>query len=313
MKKRFLTPAILILLLISICYLTIGCENQVHTSVEVNEPKEETNGLISEHTVLFGFPDEFFDSSKVPKDQILKVVDAQYIALKDMHNGIVPYDRAKISYKKEVYGSTKSDGIELGDSASPELNDGNPRWEVMAHEQGHNFFGGTSSFYGDLAFPDPFLQESLAVISAVFTYREILINRERYGVDSETIDSLNFVFENEKNFQRERYEQYLEKGSVFDINDVLTSQALDYKMIEYGEEFGWDAYRKVAKAFEEGLSGEFDFISDGVSPIEKSTYIVAVLSVSFEKNFKGEFEELGFPIDDELYNEITSRLEIYLQ
>jgi hypothetical protein len=48
----------------------------------------------------------------------------------------------------------------------------------------------------------------------------------------------------------------------------------------------------------------FDFHKDGISPEEKSTFIIASLSASFHKDFREVFRSLNFPINDELYEEI---------
>lgn len=94
---------------------------------------------------FYGFPDRFFEESFLTREQVIKVVNAQYLSLKKMHNDIFPYEFCRVEYDSEVYGSTMPDGIKLGDSAFPDLNNGHHRWEVMAHEQGHNFFGVTFS------------------------------------------------------------------------------------------------------------------------------------------------------------------------
>ncbi len=98
----------------------------------------------------------------------------------------------------------------------------------------------------------------------------------------------------------------------FDINDVLTSQALDFKMITYGEKYGWDNFENLAKAFKNQLDRQFSFLDDGASAIEQSTYIVAALNVAFQWDFTQEFIDLEFPIDSSLLQEFTSVLEQYI-
>ena len=107
---------------------------------------DELTTLKGSQSIFFKFPKRFFDESIVMDKQILAVTDAQFLSLKKMHNGLTPYSLTKIEYNSIAYGMTTPEGIVLGDSAFPSLNGGNPRWEVMSHEQGHNFFGGTSAF-----------------------------------------------------------------------------------------------------------------------------------------------------------------------
>jgi hypothetical protein len=258
------------------------------------------------------FPSTFFEQSRVPVESILKVTDAQYLSLKKMHNGMSPYGFCKIEYEPTAYGFTTPSGMKLGDPAFPGLYSGNPRWEVLAHEQGHNFFGGTSAFYSVLAVPFPFLQESLAVAGAFYTYHDIVQNRETYGIDDISIKSLDFDFSNGRMYQQAMFNKYIQEGKNFDLGQVLTSQALDFKMITYGETYGWQNFQRLARAFENELNGRFTFQRDGVSPIERSTYIIASLSVAFGRDVRQEFRDLSFPIDDVLFEECRATIRSYI-
>ncbi len=261
---------------------------------------------------FYNLPLSFFQESKVQIDSILKVTDAQYLSLKKMHNGIAPYIFCKIEYEATAYGFTTPTGLKLGDAAFPQLNSGNPRWEVLAHEQGHNFFGGTSAFYSTLATPFPFLQESLAVAGAFYTYHDITENRSAYGIDDASISSLNADISNGRMYQQSMLSRYVQEGKRFDITQVLTSQALDMKMISYGEMYGWQGFQRLARAFENEIGGRFTFQRDGASAMEQSTYIVAALGVAFGKDFRSEFRDLNFPIDEALYHEVTQGISAYL-
>ena len=263
-------------------------------------------------SIFFKFPKRFFDESLVTDRQILAVTDAQYQSLKKMHNGLTPYALTKIEYNPVVYGQTSPEGIVLGDAAFPSLNGGNPRWEVMAHEQGHNFFGGTSAFYYLLASPGPFLQESFAVLSAFYTYHDILENAQKYGIKESALNSLRSDFENGRDYQKQRYEVYIKGGAVFDIDDVLTSQVLDYVMILKGERYGWGNYERFTRAFDNQIADQFSFQNDGVSDIEKSTYTIAALGVAFNNDFQKEFISLNFPIDTSLYKDVFSKISGFL-
>jgi len=245
---------------------------------------------------------------------VSKVIEAQYISLKALHRNLhAPYENEMIvEYHPDWYGGTLSNGIGLGDSAFPSLNNGHHRWEVMGHEQGHNFFGTKSGFYWDLVVEGPFIQESFAVLSTVYFYNDIIQNPDYYGLEQATIESLDYVFANERAYQEEMYNEYIQKGKNFNINEVQTSQALDYMMIIYGERYGWENYIRFTKAFEDDIKYRFSFLDDGSSAEEQSTYIIAALSVAFDQDFRSDFEDLNFPIDYYLYNEIYWEISDYV-
>ncbi|MGC9309062.1 MAG: Ig-like domain-containing protein, partial [Thermoplasmatota archaeon] len=151
------------------------------------------------------------------------------------------------------------------------------------------------------------------VISTMYTYHMMLEKQDEYGLTSDVIHSLDYIYlDEERQLQQHMYEEYVRGGCQFDLEDVLTSQALDYKMILYGEQYGWHNYEKVAKAFESQLSKKFNFIADGANATEQSTYIITALSVAFEQDFRSEFQHLNFPINDDLYEKWYSILTDYL-
>ena len=280
------------------------------TPTEVPLPDYVT--VLGPYSGFYSFPKRFFERSALSPEQVVKVTDAQYLSLKKMHNGISPYGFCRIEYEPSHYGSTMPNGLKLGDAAFPDLNSGHHRWEVMAHEQGHNFFGGTSAFYYSVAVPGPLLQESLAVLSAFYTFQDILANQQNYGVSSDAIQSLSFDFANGRAYQESRYQTYLDQGKMFDANDVLTSQALDFKMITYGEQHGWNNIERLAKAFANDLGRQFTFQNDGPSAVEQSTYIIAALNAAFRRDFRQEFRDLNFPIDDALFGNLFPVISAYL-
>jgi hypothetical protein len=108
------------------------------------------------------------------------------------------------------------------------------------------------------------------------------------------------------------FNKYVSQGKQFDVSQVLTSQALDFKMITYGENYGWQNFRRLSKAFENDIGNRFTFHRDGVSPIERSTYVVAALSLAFGRDLKQEFKDLNFPIDDSLYEEFYKTIRLYV-
>jgi hypothetical protein len=165
----------------------------------------------------------------------------------------------------------------------------------MGHEQGHNFFGGmgqgAGQFYIQTAGLGPFLQESLAVISSIYTYRWICSN-PNLDISLEARKSLDYVMAAELSYQARMAASY----KSFDINDILTSQALGYVMIRTFDEVGWDKCNILTKAFVNRNDIEI--------PDDRVSYIAAVLS-KIKPDVSETLISMGFPVD-------RSKLAYYL-
>ncbi len=57
------------------------------------------------------------------------------------------------------------------------------------------------------------------------------------------------------------------------------------------------------------MANYFTFQLDGVSDVEQSTYIIASLSASFQRDFRQDFISLNFPIDEVLYTQVYDELD----
>ena len=82
-------------------------------------------------------------------------------------------------------------------------------------------------------------------------------------------------------------------------------------MITYGEEYGWDKFERLTKAFEE-FGVQLDHQSGEVTPVDQSTYIVAALGAAFGRDFRQDFVDLSFPIDDARYLYFLAKMSEYL-
>ncbi len=319
-----LVSIILIILLVLFLLLT-GCvqptvcgdgvcqiwEDEINCSVLNGGdcPKVHDENIINlkgQYSGFYEFPSSFFDSSNLSPSEVLKGTDAQYLALSDLHNNIVPYSFANIEYDENAYGYTTPEGIKLGVYANPKLNNGYQRWELMAHEQGHNFFGGTSSFYNILSNGEPFIQESFSVVSAFYTNYYIL--DKNFNLSEKILNDMKYDFNNGRKYQEQMHAEYVDLNKNFNTLDVKTSQALSFEMILLGEQYGWDKFKQVAKNFSEKNNELFDFQNDGITSEEQSTYIIASLSSAFGVDFREKFNNLNFLIDDEFYEEVYFKL-----
>lgn len=265
------------------------------------------------------FPDSYFTQTALTKAEITNGLAAVYLSLKKLHGGKAPYSQMQVSYDASAYGYTLPNGIVFGDAAFPNRNGGNPRWEVAAHENGHNFLGGQYWFYGQLCFPDtsranqpagnPFLQEALAVFSAFYTYNDIKNNRTEYKdlVNDLVFNSMTYDFNNGRNYQEGQYNKYLMAGANFDIFKIETSQALNTAMIKLGETYGFDKYtnfRWFDSPFVDGLT----FHRDGASAEEQSTFIIGILAKLFPAQaVLNMFSSLKFPIITSLYGTLLAK------
>lgn len=262
------------------------------------------------------FPEIYFNQTSLTKTEITNGFAAIFLSLKKLHGGKTPYSQMQIGYNPAFYGATQPNGIIFGDAAFPNGNNGSPRWEVGAHENGHNFFGGQYWFYGQLCFPDPsrpnqpgqnpFLQEALAVFSAFYVYNDIKNNRNQYPVTDAVFGSMSYDFNNGRNYQESQYNKYVNQGNVFNFYSILTSQTLNTVMIKLGEQFGFDKYTNF-RWFDHPFVNNFTFHQDGAAIEEQSTFIIAVLAKIFpESTVLGYFSSLKFPIITSLYNSIKS-------
>lgn len=270
-----------------------------------------------EYSGFYNFPKEFFESSTLAPEDVVKVTDRIYLLEKELAGGNAPFSFAKGEYNEDVYGTSSLEGFVLGELASPANNNGQHSWDVIAHEIGHSFWN-WSNFYHTLATPGPFLHESTAVLTAQYIYERIKQEPNNFNLPQDAIASLDAVYTEEREYQRGRYEEYINLGKPYSQDEsgpnyaILTSQALNYKWFLIGDEYGWKKFQRFYKGFSTDLKDDFTFWQDGVSDIEETTYTIAALNVAFNQDFRQEFRDLNFPIDDVLYNEIYSIILEYI-
>ena len=87
---------------------------------------------------------------------------------------------------------------------------------------------------------------------------------------------------------------------------------MNYKWFLIGDTYRWDKFPRFYKGFSTDLKDKFVFWRDGVSDTEETTYMVAVLNVAFDHDFRQDFKDLNFPIDDAMYNKIYPVIKEYV-
>ena len=267
---------------------------------------------------FYNFPSNFFTGSTLTPEEVVKITDRIYLLEVELSNGKWLYNSfIKGTYNSTVYGGTTPEGFVLGDAAAPKNNGGHHSWDVIAHEVGHGFWS-SSNFYYTLAVPGPFLQESTAVLTAQYVYERIKQDNSHFNLPQKTIESLDYVFNKERNYQKSRYEEYIKLGKPYSQDEsgpnyaILTSQAMNYKWFLIGDTYRWDKFPRFYKGFSTDLKDNFTFWQDGISDTEETTYMVAALSVAFGHDFRQDFKDLNFPIDDAMYNKIYPVIKEYV-
>ncbi|MBT4870458.1 MAG: hypothetical protein HON47_02705 [Candidatus Diapherotrites archaeon] len=267
---------------------------------------------------FYNFPRNFFDESNLTPTEVVEVTDQIYLLEVELSGGKILFDSyLKVEYIPEVYGMTTEDGFALGDAAFPSNNNNQHAWDVISHEIGHAFWA-NSNFYYTLAVPGPFLQEATAVLTAQYVYEKIKEEPDNFNLSQDAVESLGLVYTDERNYQKSRYEEYISLGMPYSQDEsgpnyaILTSQALNYKWFLIGDEYGWKKFQKFYNGFSYDLKDDFTFWEDGVSDIEETTYMVAALNVAFEQDFRQDFLDLNFPIDNTLYSKIYPIISDYI-
>jgi len=206
--------------------------------------------------------------------------------------------------------------------------EGSLQWSSFFHEMGHNFVLNSPSnyYYGGKidGSANAIFSESMALIFQHATAYELLNNAEQYGID----DNLAFDVGNSATqsiqLVREAYERYIDMGSNYQSwNDYATPEdetfdtfmVLAYKFFEHAELSG-QGYRTPVKRMMELLQTFDTDLRDMYSPRDdttsgarfRSTLLVSALSYAFDVDLRGEFHELNFPIDDEIYDSLLGRV-----
>ena len=240
-----------------------------------------------------------------------------YLLLIEFANGNAPFEFARGEYIEEAYGMTSPYGFVLGKYAAPSNNVGHHSWDVIAHEMGHSFWACNYTYY-ILAVPGPFLQEATAVLSAQYVFERIKQDSTHFNLPSDVFYSLHAVYLMERNYQKSRYNEYIEEGKPYSQDEsglnyaLLTSQALNYSWFLVGDEYGWEYFSRFYQAFSSDLYPYFNFPEDNVSDIEETTYMVAALNVAFDQDFRQLYRDLNFPIDDVLYDQYFEIIREYM-
>jgi len=249
-------------------------------------------------------PIAFFDTSNIPPEDFSNIIDMGFAL--DLWSMRGKWDRPPlfqgISYCPPIYG-VSGNPLGLGDHALPK--NGIPPIGVIFHEMGHNFHG-QNIFFNCLGIPGPFYQETMAEWFAQFALNTLISNHTS-ELSQEAINAISNQIEDGRKFHESEYQRFIDNGRVFDYDHILSSQALVQKIFEYCDTYGWGKIRCFNDHYDLSyipICAEIFSRHNGFTVKNKVTYLIATLSSTFRIDLKNEFEDLNFPINNELYQEL---------
>ena len=203
---------------------------------------------------------------------------------------------------------------------------GTPQYSSFFHEMGHNF---TLNFpaaclYGETigGHANAIYSETLAQIFQHATAYEIMNHPAEYGLPPDLVFDIRQSARSSIGLVRAAYERYLGSGTAFfswndpatpDDETFDTFMTIAYEFFAHAEKAG-RGYAAPARrlmrllgVFNEDLSQRYEPQSNSpAADAFRATLLVTALSYAFESDLRAEFRELGFPIDDAVYDELMS-------
>jgi hypothetical protein len=255
-------------------------------------------------------PEEFFTLSDIDLQEFIHIVDVAFgidlwaVDGKNPSQGDRPLFQG-ISYAPPLYGGS-GNPLGLGDYALPD--DGVPRFAVVFHEMGHNF-SGVNMFFNSMAIPGPLYQETIAEWFVQFDLNT-MIEEHAVELSPEALDMLIDIRDEGRAYHLWEYENYVNGGCEFDYYDISASHALVEKVYEYCSAGGWGKLLDFLRLFEADYLPDYSAILagyGGIGPEEnRVAFLMAALSHTFGQDLRGDFLELDFPHDVELYYDLLA-------
>ena len=286
--------------------------------------------VIGAHCQFVDFPVTFFLQSDRSKTEVTNVIDAMYERLKEYNNNDVPPkftaqgDLAKIFYDLTgtAYGATHTYGLTLGNTAFPPHSSGHVPYDVIGHELGHMFaiFKDGDDCFFDLVQRDengppynPFLRETVAWVGSNYAFSTIRDDATHDGLTTAEWNSYNTMMTEDIDFLQSKYNEYM-ATRPFDVDAVLTAQALAYRIYDLTETYGADKLIRFTQLFDDIYDDYLTFNDNGVSDAEQVAYTTAAVSAAFDNNQYANFTGstgygMGFTIDSTLYDNLYAMLQ----
>lgn len=204
-------------------------------------------------------------------------------------------------------------------------------YSSLFHEMGHNFTLNTPSSYisgGKIdGLANAIFSESLAQIFQHATGYEILNNPSYFGISPLVVEAIKKDVNGSFSFAKSQYQKYIDEGKKYSSwNDPSTPSdetfgtfiTLGYKFLEYGNTLK-TGYRIPTQRLMKFIQNVFDadtrnkFAQNTNSDIAskfRATLMVTAISAAYGKDFREDFRTLNFPIDDEIYQQLTQKANL---
>ncbi len=205
---------------------------------------------------------------------------------------------------------------------------GTPQYSSFFHEMGHNFtlnFPAGHYYGGKIdGNANAIYSETLAQIFQHATAYEIMNRAAELGLSGDLVFDIRQSASSSISLVRAAYEHYLESGTnFFSWNDPATPDdetfdtfmAIAYKFLAHAETAGQGyamptrRLMRLLGVFDENLQQQYDAQNNTAAADRfRATLLVAGLSHAFQLDLREEFRGLRFPVDDDLYGKLMSRV-----
>lgn len=201
-------------------------------------------------------------------------------------------------------------------------------WSSFLHEMGHNYtLNSPAGFYygGKIdGLANAIFSETMAQIFQHATAYEIVNHASDYGLDRDLAAELYASAVDSIKLVRRSYEAYVDGGMNFESwNDPNTSDddtfntfmTIAYLFFVHAESSQL-GYRLPAKrmmellqVFDEDLRLQYDQANDTEAADSfRATLMATAVSHAFSEDLRDEFESLGFPISDIVFDDLNAKL-----
>jgi hypothetical protein len=301
--------------------------NYIHVVVLNKESLDKVGGIKTfkgEHTAICvpikGYNGKIADYYE--DVECAKVNDAAYEILHELF-GTIPYKGAR-NWIIELPIDGNPPGY-AGHSGNPivvpyDLNSYNvlvnndPIWHLFWHELGHNFLS-SSDFkeYESLVGGNvntAYIAEAFVILGAIYTQGRITSAGGEYNLVDSSISSVSNGFSERLLFAAGYLRDWKNTWSDLSTMNNPTSAGwmLTGKFLEIGDKYGWEIFPNFFELLNKA-GQKIDRNRIPLSTLEgKNAVILALLSNAANQDLRGEFKDVNFPIDIQLFREFLDIL-----
>lgn len=275
-------------------------------------------------TALTFFDDTYFPV--LPRTTVQYVLSAAATIEKDFVNGnTLPVEGA---FREYVLRDPNASGMySLWYTAPVSLGAGNYsfqgsyQWSSFFHEMGHNFtLNMPASFiYGGKidGNANAIYSEAMAQVFQHATAYELINNATTYGLGSDLAADIQRSAVDSMKVVRSSFDQYVGAGDPFSSwNDPSTPQdetlgtfmGIAYEFFMHAESDGYGyalplrRMTSLLQLFDQDMANQYDALQNTAAAATfRATLMVAAVSYAFGEDLRGEFRNLNFPVDDQIF------------